>query len=255
MYMRMGKFQDAEKMVKKSLQSYFAKGRLWAVLIQLQHQRACTQQDFQEVHSTFKQAVNEISKSGEVWCEGARLCLTNHPSNPFFDVHMALKYLDFAVQFTPQYGDSFLEVIRACLMLKRMQRSGQLPMSAFERHEDPDQVLKKTHLNCLHSEPNYGVLWFYYKSSMIDNAVDIWKSASIAIQKELAAEESDPAAGQKQATNWLGSRRLNMLMENGMKLCGRNQSKKECTYAEKIRVVYGFEQILPQNSSKKGENN
>lgn len=73
------------------------------------------------MHGTFRQAVNEISKSGEVWCEGARLCLTHHPANPFFDVHMALKYLDFAVQFTPQYGDSFLEVIRACLMLKTMQ--------------------------------------------------------------------------------------------------------------------------------------
>lgn len=33
MYMRMGKFQHAETMVKKSLKSYFAKGRLWAVLI------------------------------------------------------------------------------------------------------------------------------------------------------------------------------------------------------------------------------
>lgn len=203
--------------------------------------------------NTFKQAVNEISKSGEVWCEGARLYLTNHPANPYFDVKMALRYLDFAVQFTPQYGDSFLEVIRACFMLKKMQASGELQDKPGEGAVDPGEVLKKTHLNCLHSEPNYGVLWFYYKTSMIDNAVDIWKNASVTIQKEVD-EDFDQAGRDQQATNWLGSRRLNVLMENGMKLCGRSPSSNECTYAEKIRVVYGFEQILPQNSSKKGEN-
>jgi len=63
----------------------------------LQHQRANTEEDFREVYQTFKLAVNEISKSGEVWCEGARLCLTAHPANPFFDLQLALKYLDFAV--------------------------------------------------------------------------------------------------------------------------------------------------------------
>lgn len=33
MYMRMGKFREAEAIVKDSLKNYFAKGRLWAVLI------------------------------------------------------------------------------------------------------------------------------------------------------------------------------------------------------------------------------
>ncbi len=35
MFMRMGRFGEAESIVKDSLKSYFAKGRLWAVLIQL----------------------------------------------------------------------------------------------------------------------------------------------------------------------------------------------------------------------------
>ena len=101
---------------------------------------------------------------------------------------MALKYLDFAVQFTPQYGDSFLEVVRACLMLKKMKASDKLLKAAMPGEVDPDQLLQKTHLNCLHSEPNYGVLWFYYKSSMIDNAIDIWKNARAIIQQELDDE-------------------------------------------------------------------
>ena len=101
---------------------------------------------------------------------------------------MALKYLDFAVQFTPQYGDSFLEVVRACLMLKKMKKSDKLLKTAMQGEVDPDHLLKKTHLNCLHSEPNYGVLWFYYKSSMIDNAIVIWKNARSIIEKELDNE-------------------------------------------------------------------
>lgn len=28
---------------------------------------------------------------------------------------------------------------------------------------------------CIHSEPNYGLLWFYYKNSITDNAYDIWE--------------------------------------------------------------------------------
>ena len=103
----------------------------------------------------------------------------------------------------------------------------------------------------MHCEPNYGVLWFYYKNSMVDNAIDIWKNARETIQKELN-EELGQAADQQKSTNWLGSTRLNLLMENGMKI-GRQSGTDACTYAEKIRVVYGFEQILPQNSSKKGE--
>jgi len=35
--MRLGKFAEAEELVKQSLSQFSAKGRLWAVYIQLQH--------------------------------------------------------------------------------------------------------------------------------------------------------------------------------------------------------------------------
>jgi hypothetical protein len=50
MLMRMGLFPDAEVMIKDALGQYSAKGRLWALLIQLQLQRARTTADFEEVH-------------------------------------------------------------------------------------------------------------------------------------------------------------------------------------------------------------
>jgi hypothetical protein len=63
----------------------------------LQHSRASTISDFQTAHKTFEQALLEIPKSGEVWCEGARLAMSNHPNNVFFNIEKALKYLDFAI--------------------------------------------------------------------------------------------------------------------------------------------------------------
>jgi hypothetical protein len=66
-------------MVTASLEVYFATGRLWATLILLQHARAETAADFDNVFATFKQALHEIPKSGEVWCEGARLAMASHP--------------------------------------------------------------------------------------------------------------------------------------------------------------------------------
>ena len=47
-----------------------------------------------------------------------------------------------------------------------------------------DAVLLKTKHNCLHSEPNYGVLWFYFKNSSIDSAYEIWHCANSKITKE-----------------------------------------------------------------------
>jgi hypothetical protein len=43
---RTGCFNTAEEMVKASLEVYFATGRLWATLIQLQHARSQTSSDF-----------------------------------------------------------------------------------------------------------------------------------------------------------------------------------------------------------------
>jgi tetratricopeptide (TPR) repeat protein len=94
---RCGNFEDAERMVLNSLQVHFATGRLWATLIQLQHARAKTAEDFDEVYITFNKALKEIPKSGEVWCEGARLALSSHPSNRHFNFSNAESYLRFAI--------------------------------------------------------------------------------------------------------------------------------------------------------------
>lgn len=59
-------------------------------------------------------ALKEIPKSGEVWCEGARLLM--NPFNHYFDLNEAEKYLEFGIFFTPQYGDSFIELLKIYLI-------------------------------------------------------------------------------------------------------------------------------------------
>jgi hypothetical protein len=94
---RCGNFKEAELLVKDSLNIHFATGRLWAVSIQLQHSKSNTSEEFVSAHNIFIKALKEIPKSGEVWTEGARLAMNNHPQNQFFNLENALKYLQFAI--------------------------------------------------------------------------------------------------------------------------------------------------------------
>ena len=56
----------------------------------------------------FRKSLRHVAKSGEVWCEGARIFL--NPTSRLFHLENAAKCLNFALFFTPQYGDSIIEV-------------------------------------------------------------------------------------------------------------------------------------------------
>jgi hypothetical protein len=49
------------------------------------------------VYHTFNQALQEIPKSGEVWCEGARLAMADKKANQHFDYSQAENFLKFAI--------------------------------------------------------------------------------------------------------------------------------------------------------------
>lgn len=54
--------------------------------------------------ATLRQALEEVPKSGEVWCEGGRVYL--NPLAQCFDLDLAVRALDFAANFTPQVCSS-----------------------------------------------------------------------------------------------------------------------------------------------------
>lgn len=47
-------------------------------------------------------------------CEGARLCLNKNCN--FYNLKLAKKYMENAIYFTPQYGDSFIEAINLAIL-------------------------------------------------------------------------------------------------------------------------------------------
>lgn len=103
---RCGNHGRAIEVAQLALKQHSGTGRLWACLVQLRQFDLGEEAQF----ASLKQALNAVPKSGEVWCEGARIHL-----NPFartFDLTKARRHLFFATKFTPQYGDGFLETLR-----------------------------------------------------------------------------------------------------------------------------------------------
>lgn len=91
-----------------------APGRLWTCLIHLAHESdfpvSLTHRVFggDAAMRFFRLALRYVAKSGEVWCEGARIFLD--PTCSYFSPQHARIALNFAAFFTPQYGDVFIEV-------------------------------------------------------------------------------------------------------------------------------------------------
>jgi tetratricopeptide (TPR) repeat protein len=136
---RAGNLVGAIYLADKALSMDSGSGRLWALLVQLVHRCEWKNRllgheenkhkedpedrlDCVEItpphdykipskYTILCRALCVVPKSGEVWCEGARTLL-NPLSMKYFDLGKAQKYLSFSIQFTPQYGDSFIEYIR-----------------------------------------------------------------------------------------------------------------------------------------------
>ncbi len=161
--MRQGNHADAIKHVEEGLKEHPGTGRLWALFIQLKEAGGLSEQ-----HKLFKQALHEVPKSGEVWCEGARIALHKK------QFEKGEKYLNFAIHFTPQYGDSFVEWIR----LESTRNAKELAVL-------PDYLLGQIAQICANSSPNYGSLWNYCRKPQFS----IQQTMKYALWR---IQESDP---------------------------------------------------------------
>jgi len=114
---RQGKPEVAKETAHAALDLHPATGRLWSALIALEHSG---KGGVESAMQTFRRAVREVPKSGEVWCEGARAFM--NPLVSQFHIGRAMRCLEFAIQLTPQYGDSFLELVRLKFLLEIRMR-------------------------------------------------------------------------------------------------------------------------------------
>ena len=140
---RAGSVRRAWDVAHRSLDMHPGTGRLWALYVHLCHRLECTSQvcDDEEdrggppsMHEALLRALRDVPKSGEVWTEGAR-CRLNPMHAISFDVGGAQKFLGFAIQFTAQYGDTFVEMMRVELLgqvlLPRILSLLGLPVRSF----------------------------------------------------------------------------------------------------------------------------
>merc|ERR1712232_1199380 len=123
MAVRQGQLDEAREVANAALEMHPATGRLWAALISLEHNAGSVS----AAATAFRRAVREVPKSGEVWCEGARIYL--NPLGSCFSLSRARRCLAFAAHLTPQYGDSFLELLRLRMLVEIAARTNAEPLA------------------------------------------------------------------------------------------------------------------------------
>ena len=172
---RCGNREPALKEAEAALKIHSGTGRLWAILVQLKHSHG---PDLQRI--AFREALKMVPKSGEVWCEGARVHM--HPLSPHFDLDTADRYLEFAIQFTPQYGDSFIEALRwELLKLDEDSNLSDQEYSDVLNNYDTSRIEQR----CVNADPNYGGLWFHCKRGPFDTARQVLRMAKQILAVEL----------------------------------------------------------------------
>eukprot|EP00624_Nannochloropsis_granulata_P001101 evm.model.NODE_14951_length_11981_cov_14.120358.2 len=215
--MRAGEWGRAVEEARSALKIHTGTGRLWAILVQLRFSDGDGEQ-----LSVLRQALREVPKSGEVWCEGARIHLS--PLSRNFDLNLAEKYLDFAIQFTPQYGDSFLELLRMVLLRQvvgpvadriiagwsKEDPEGRVPegttaaaaaaaaaggrgaiaaagISAEERSVEAFMATdtEDLELRCSNADPNYGLFWFHCRELPSDTPRLLVRRAKALLAQDL----------------------------------------------------------------------
>lgn len=215
--MRFGYFSEALAVAKEAVSKYFSTGRLWASLIQILHTDTNSIKSGQHFKA-FLLAIQEVPKSGEVWCEGARIRL--NPFSNYFNLDKAEEYLNYAIQFTPQYGDSFIELMRVYMLKGELQK-----FSSLKRL-------------CVNADPNYGTLWFYCKANTLDGPREVWKKAKELVFNEILKTKclySNPNGKEKYIDRmWIG------LGENVWSFT-RNSL---LDFNSKAKLIYGSESLI-----------
>ena len=138
----------------------------------------------------FRKALCHVTKSGEVWCEGARIFLD--PCCRAFDLLNASKCLNYAVFFTPQYGDTFIEAIKLLILSSdrflEFHACANPCVLSYLLRSLPEIVLFIKRASFF--EPNYGFLWFRAQPFMQSPLKEVLYTSLVTISREIALNAS-----------------------------------------------------------------
>ena len=134
----------------------------------------------------FRRALCHVTKSGEVWCEGARIFLD--PCCVAFSPITASKCLNYAVFFTPQYGDSFIESIRLLMVcsdrfLAFHDCKNACVLSLLLRSLPEIALFVK---RASFFESNYGFCWFRVQPFMQSPSKEVLYASVVQLSREVA---------------------------------------------------------------------
>ncbi len=87
------------------------------------------------------------------------------------------------MQFTPQYGDSFIELLRLELLEK-------LSKSASVNLDDFDTIYANIERLCVNSEPTYGVCWCFLRARISDSPRAVLRIAKENVRNSIENSNS-----------------------------------------------------------------
>lgn len=161
--MRQNNFNAAKTEVVNALSVAPDDWKLWQILIQL----SCQRGNEDQLISLFKDAIKQMPRSAEIVCEYARFFMNPCLSN--FDLDQAWNLLQASIERAPEYGDSYIEMIR----LKLMREGNEADLS---------EIRQKCYVN----NPNFGQLWSMSKRFPLMNQLEIFDQATKMVKEELS---------------------------------------------------------------------
>ena len=188
---------------KNLLKGQIGAGRLWTLFIHIVHEYRI---DFAVIRRMFgpekalryfRIALHYVAKSGELWCEGARIFLD--PTSPHFSLQNARIALNYAVIFTPRYGDTFIEVsVRSSVDpqgIRLLMLSSDVFLTFHDCSSNMLALLLQT-IPCLMPYlhrcalyiPNYGPLWYRCCSDRLAPSMEVLVSASFLCAQAIARD-------------------------------------------------------------------
>jgi la-related protein 1 len=154
--------EQAIQALNDGLRKHPGSGRLWAFRVQLEAFVGLEEQTV-----TLRKAIEAVPKSGEVWCEAARIAL--NPLSRFFNLAAAKRYLEFAYRFTPQHGDSLVEMVRVELL---------------EKGANTD--FREVRRRFLCSEGNYGLLFAFMRKAADRPLTEVFEETVRVAKEDIA---------------------------------------------------------------------
>lgn len=119
----------------------------------------------------FFQQLPNNPRSGEHWCEGARLSM--NPFSPHFDLDRAERYLEKALYHTSQDGDIWVEMLR--LMIIKY---------------GPNVDTQSLEMRCAVQRPMFGMLWAFCGAMKFELPVSILRNAKEMLVVEIEQHRS-----------------------------------------------------------------